>query len=203
MIESVHGWRVCDCRKREMSLKRMQRNGLRPGVMTFDNFKADNPTAVRLRDMAERFMSEYPDRSFGAFGQVGAGKTHVSIAVAQAMIDKGKAVVYMPYMEMVAELRAMAFDVDGRRERMNEFKNCSLLVIDDLFKGNPKDNDLDLMFEIINNRYLNRRPIVVSSEKLLDEVIAMDEGIGTRIKEMTEGCRVQVKRDIGNNRRMK
>lgn len=38
-------------------------------------------------------------------GQVGAGKTHLSIAIANSLMDDGVGVVYMPYRDVVTRLK--------------------------------------------------------------------------------------------------
>ena len=59
-----------------------------------------------------------------------------------------------------------------------------ILVIDDLFKNGAADADVRIIFEILNYRYLNRLPIIISSEMVSFELLDIDEAIGSRIREM-------------------
>ena len=59
------------------------------------------------------------------------------------------------------------------------------------------------MFEIINYRYLNFLPIIVSSEFTIEKMLEFDEGIGSRIYEMSKDYVVEIKNDIRNNYRSK
>ena len=61
----------------------------------------------------------------------------------------------------------------------------------------------DVMFEIINYRYLNFLPIIVSSEFTIEKMLEFDEGIGSRIYEMSKDYVVEIKNDIRNNYRSK
>ena len=47
---------------------------------------------------------------------------------------------------------------------MNRYKNARVLFIDDLFKGKITDSDINIMFELINFRYFNNLPVIVSCE---------------------------------------
>ena len=59
-------------------------------------------------------------------------------------------------------------------------------LIDDLFKGSISGSDVNIMFEIINFRYLNSLPVIASCEMGIDEIMKIDEAIGSRIYEMCE-----------------
>ena len=76
-----------------------------------------------------------------------------------------------------------------------------LLYIDDLLKGRTTDTDLNILYEIINYRYMNYGPMVISTEKTPEQLIDFDEAIGGRILEM---CRPYIIRLEGRelNHRM-
>lgn len=201
MVETENGWRVCDCKKRKITKAKMARNGFQAGKKTFDDFIVKDELSRELLRVGEKHI-ENPERGMAVLGQVGAGKTHVCLAVAQKLMDTGRDVVYMPYRDMITELKQHTFNYEGYTKLITELKKCETLVIDDLFKGRTIPNDLDILFQIINFRYLNDKPIIISSEKTMDELIQIDEAIGTRIKEMTQGNGFQIKKDKENNRRM-
>ena len=50
------------------------------------------------------------------------------------------------------------------------------------------------MFEIINYRYINKLPIIVSSEYSIDELLNFDEAIGSRIYEMCKDYLVEIEK---------
>ena len=84
-----------------------------------------------------------------------------------------------------------------------KYQVCEVLLIDDLFKGRLNESDVNIMFEIINYRYLNFLPIIVSSEFTIEKMLEFDEGIGSRIYEMSKDYVVEIKNDIRNNYRLK
>ena len=75
---------------------------------------------------------------------------------------------------------------------MDKFKNASVLLIDDLFKGKVNDSDINIMFEIINHRYLNNKPIICSSEFGKDDLLEFDQATGSRILEMSKDYLVEI-----------
>lgn len=206
-IEDNGFFRHCMCEKKRISEMRMKRNGLEAGTLTFKNFNVDTAIAKEMKSMADRYIAAYPDGSMAVLGQVGSGKTHVMIATAQTLIDKGKDVQYRSYVDMMATLRQNRYDEEGYQKLMDELKSCGLLVIDDLFKGYDSKsksalNDLTIVFEIVNNRYLNRKPVLISSEYSMSGLVDIDEAIGTRLYQMCEKYQLHISKDPHKNRRV-
>jgi len=48
------------------------------------------------------------------------------------------------------------------------------------------------MFEIINHRYFNNLPIIVSTEMKMEELLQVDEALGSRVIEMCKKYRVGI-----------
>ena len=80
-----------------------------------------------------------------------------------------------------------------RAEDLNRYKNARVLLIDDLFKGNITPSDINIIFEIINYRYFNNKPIIVSTEKYKSDLLKIDEAIGSRILEMCDKFNIEVR----------
>lgn len=70
-----------------------------------------------------------------------------------------------------------------------------------LLNGKVTEADINIMFEIINYRYLNGKPIIISSELFQEDLLKFDEAIGSRIIEMCKGRIVEI-RGIENNYRL-
>ena len=49
------------------------------------------------------------------------------------------------------------------------------------------------MFEIINYRYFNNAPMIISSEYFMNDILEFDEGIGSRIIEMCKGHIIELR----------
>jgi DNA replication protein DnaC len=73
------------------------------------------------------------------------------------------------------------------QNEMHKYKECPVLLIDDLYKGKTTESDINLVYEIINHRYLKGIPIILSCEYDMDKLLEFDEAIGSRIAEMCKG----------------
>ncbi len=86
---------------------------------------------------------------------------------------------------------------------MFNLKNTGLLFIDDFFRKTPTETDKAKIFDIINFRYLNNKPCIFSSEKILFEILSIDEAIGSRIFEKAKNFNIEIKKDFSKNYRLK
>ncbi len=140
----------------------------------------------------------------------------MSIALANILMQKGIAVLYMPYVEKIKELKDLnrlqsRHDVEDAcyDKAIAPLKTVRVLMIDDLFKrsedrynqANPAD--VRIMFEILNDRYLKGLPVIVSSELTLTEIIRIDEAFGGRLIEMCGEYCYEAEKDQRLNYRLK
>jgi len=109
----------------------------------------------------------------------------------------------MPYRDVITKIKQNMIDEEYYTKTISKYQLCEVLLIDDLFKGKINDSDINILFEIINYRYLNFLPIIVSSEFSIDRLLAFDEGVGSRIYEMAKDYVVEIEKDIRNNYRLK
>ena len=158
----------------------------------FDNFNYSYDMNVcnafaKAKSYVNNFNYESPssNKSIIFVGQVGSGKTHLSMAIANSLMKKGVGVLYMPYRDNIISLKQNMMDEEYYRKSINKFKKAKVLLVDDLFKGSITGSDVNIMFEIINYRYLNGLPLIVSCEKSIEEIINIDEAIGSRLYEMS------------------
>lgn len=145
-------------------------------------------------EYVKNFRSIEKDRcnSIMFIGQVGSGKTHLSLAIANELMDDGVGVLYMGYRDVITVVKQNIMDQVYYHRVMNRYKNARVLLIDDLFKGKISDSDINIIFEIVNYRYFNNLPVIVSSEKTVDELIDIDEAIGSRLIEMSKSYLVKI-----------
>lgn len=203
--EETNSVRPCKCREVKIYKRILEASGITQAFLqrTFDNFKPTNQITASAKAMAMDYVKKFDDirnsrnNSIAFLGQVGAGKTHLSIAIANELMKRNIGVKYMQYREDITRIKQVAMDEEAYAKEINKYKNATVLLIDDLYKnatyknraGYEYLNDADkrAMFEIINYRYFKNAPIIVSSEYLAEDILAFDEGIGSRILEMCEG----------------
>lgn len=126
-------------------------------------------------------------------GEPGCGKTHLSMAVSNQLISQDVPVLYFPHAEGMSELKS-TFSKNGEdslEDKLQQMRKVDLLVWDDLFKGRPIPTDWskEIVFDVLNYRYLNLLPTIISSELVMAQLLAVDNtgGIGSRILERGKG----------------
>ena len=130
-------------------------------------------------------------------GQVGSGKTHLSMAICNELMDRGVSIIYMGYRDAITSIKQNMLDSVYYNKVMNRYKNARVLFVDDLFKGKITDSDINIMFELINHRYFNNLPVIISSECGVDRLLGIDEAWGSRLVEMSKGRIVELRgRDL-------
>lgn len=136
-------------------------------------------------------------------GQPGSGKTHISIALAINLLKAKANVVYMPYRDTIITIKQNILDKETYMRSLLKYKQCQVLLIDDLYKGKVSGSDVNIMFEIINYRYLNHLPVIISSELSFKEILHYDEAVGSRLYEMSKNFIVTMDKGLAKNYRLK
>lgn len=176
--------------------------------LRFKNYKVYNQQTNAAKAMAVDYVKQFEviegkrNNSVAFLGQVGAGKTHLTMAIANELYDAGIGVLYMPYRTAITELKQLILDEENYQKKISQYKMARVLLIDDFAKGNRTGADVNAMFDIINDRYLNNRPFILSSEKDIDGLLEFDEAVGSRIIEMSKG-HIQLFTGAENNYRLR
>jgi DNA replication protein DnaC len=184
----------CNCFYKEQ-LKRMWLNfGVNPDkIKKLNAYETYDDVTTKAKEMARKYINDYKDESLALLGKPGAGKTHIILAIGAALLNKNIRVVYMPYLEVMMELKANSMDEENYIKIIEKYLNANLLIIDDLFKDKVKNGkllpsglteaDLKHIYRILNVRYNNHSPIIVSSECTPKMLMNLDEAIARRILE--------------------
>ena len=183
----------CECRIVKEAKDILRKSGISEEFRNkrFNNFNytIENQVYEAYKEAymyAKNFKSLEKERcnSIMFMGQVGAGKSHLSLAIANELMDNGVGVVYMSYREVITRLKQNIMDEVYYHRVMGKYKNARVLLIDDLFKGKVTESDVNIMFELLNFRYFNKLPLIVSCEMDVGMILNVDEAIGSRLVEM-------------------
>lgn len=201
--------RACKCQKTRAALKRAKRSGLDNIITeyTFDKFNDTEEWQRYVKNTAQAFCADDEYKWFYIGGQVGAGKTHICTAIAAHYIRAGLEVKYMLWSEEAKKLKSLVNDKSYQFE-IEIYKNIDVLYIDDFLKvkngENPTPADINLAFEIINHRLLDKDKItIISSEKTLDELMEYDEATMSRIYQRTGVYKLNIGKDRNKNYRLR
>ena len=192
----------CECRDLRVAEDILKKSGIGKEFRNkrFDNFDfSRNMAVMQGYKSAMEYENQFLDientrcNSIMFLGQVGSGKTHLSMAIANELMDRGIGVIYMGYRDSITNIKQNMLDSVYYNRVMNRYKGARVLFIDDLFKGKITESDINIMFELINHRYFNNLPMIVSSELSVGRLLDIDEALGSRLIEMTKGRVVELR----------
>lgn len=104
-------------------------------------------------------------------GGYGCGKTHLAAAIANFAVGIGVPTLFLTVPDLLDMLRFSYDSADTTFEdRFNEIRNASLLILDDFGTQNATGWAQEKLFQIINYRYINKLPLVVTTNLSLDEI---------------------------------
>lgn len=140
---------------------------------TMDNGISPRNKAEKIknscRKYAVNFTTSSPNIMF--MGGTGLGKTHLSLAIANVVINRGYSVVYGTTQNILGDLQNENF---GRDEniRYNEraVLNCDLLILDDLGTEFKSSYTVACLYNIINSRISSKLPTIISTNIGFDEL---------------------------------
>lgn len=129
---------------------------------------------------AFKYVREYCDKlckqrnGHGLFihGETGTGKSYLLACVANYLADK-MTVRYLVYADFLDELRATFGSRRGEgteQQLVDMVRNAEILLLDDLGVERPTEFALQYLAQIIDYRYRNKLPLLVSSNFTLEEL---------------------------------
>lgn len=179
---------ICVCRSVDVAEKARARlyalSSLdRLSHLTFENFSVTgNPKAKHAitqiekdnLEFARSLCQEFSERLTGWLlleGSYGCGKTHLAAAIANAAVTRGVPTLFITVPDLLDSLRfAYNSPETTFEERFNDIRSANLLVMDDFGTQNATGWGQEKLFQIINYRYINKLPTVVTTNLVLDEI---------------------------------
>lgn len=199
--------RPCECMEVRRTLTRARQSALSKGMLaryTFSKYEPKNDWQKKALKAAMEY-AKAPAGWFFIGGQPGAGKTHLCVAAMNRLLKAGWKGRYMEWRSAAQVLKA-AMNTPQYLPLMEQYEAAPLLYIDDLFKvqngGTVPPGDMNLAIELLYNRYNHpERLTIISSEFTLPQLMAMDEGLASRINERSGQNSLAISRGRGKNYR--
>lgn len=197
-------YKKCECMELDYINRLWQNFGIDPNeAKKLNEYKPFDNITQKAKDKAIDYITHFNEirstrqNSFGLFGQPGAGKSHIVIAIGAALLNNNNhiPVVYMPYVEATREIKSSSMDNEYYNKLINRYSRARVLVIDDLFKDKMRNGelikgatiteaDMKAVYPIINYRYSNFLPTIFSTEctpQILHDYL--DEALAGRVLE--------------------
>ena len=177
----------CECKLEEREVKRRRDFAELSGLdiledWTFTTFDPDVPRVRRAYEICLEY-AQNPDGWLLLMGRYGCGKTHLAAAVANHVVDQQRLFpLFTVVPDLLDYLRATFAPnrTESYDERFNEVRNAGLLILDDLGTENSTPWATEKLFQIINHRYNQRKPTIITTNRDLD---VLDPRIASRIKD--------------------
>jgi DNA replication protein DnaC len=166
----------CECKLAEKELRRIEELERISNLELFRDktFESFNPDIPGVRRAYLRAV-EYARRPQGwliLFGNYGAGKTHLAAAIANVALRRQTRVLFAIVPDLLDHLRATfgpssEVEYDDRFETIRE---VPLLILDDLGTENATSWAREKLFQIINYRYNDALPTVITSNRKPEDI---------------------------------
>ena len=176
--------------KRKRADKLLGQSGLgkRFAQRRFETFNVTEETKQVYNacvDFCENFTSE--SKGLRLVGGYGVGKTHLVASIIHRLAEKGIAAVFVVVPEL---LRAIRRGFNQPNEAADELvkltEEAELLILDDLGAEKPSDWVQEQLYVIINRRYENMLPTIITTNCTMNELKdRVGERTASRIIEMT------------------
>ena len=151
---------------REMrTIERRIKNARFPVRKTLDDFQWSWPKKINRLQIQNLFRLDFiaTCTNLVMIGNVGLGKTHLSIALGHAACTGGHSVLFTTAVDVINTLTAAQSAGQLKRE-IRRYLKPAVLIVDELGYLPIDKHGADLLFQIISERY-ERAPIVITTNR--------------------------------------
>lgn len=180
----------------EAAKKEAQKNEERPGVVektrdlllnpkfSFENFVVGSSN--RLAHAACVAVAETPGKTYNPlflYGGVGLGKTHLIQAIGNEVLraNPKKKVMYVSSEKFTTEF-IQSVQSGKANEFKNLYRNCDLLLVDDIQFLAGKEGTQEEFFHTFNTLYQNTKQIVISSDRPPKAISGLEDRLVSRFE---------------------
>jgi DNA replication protein DnaC len=157
-------------------LFKQSRLGERFKARTFGNFKLNDQnkaayeTALKYATEFDKYKSQGIGLIFN--GTYGTGKTHLAAAITNQLLNRGIPVIFGTTITLLGKLKeSYSGEVkESESEIIDLYSTIELLVLDDLGKERVNEWVLEKLYLIINARYENNLPLIVTTNYNIDDL---------------------------------
>lgn len=175
---------LCKCYKQERFNQLFDESGIK-GTMrdkSFSNFDVSfykDPQGMakkvkRCKEFVENLIHKKEQNNLFFAGEVGRGKTHLSLAIANTAIKKGITVIYKRIDDLLDVIREHKYEREfnsyEKNNQLQYLREVELLVIDDLGTENLTPFAESQIRMIVEDRNVLNKPWIINSNLVIEEL---------------------------------
>ena len=182
------GSQMCSCLQELCRQEQVKRLALLADPNArFENFRLDYYTEIpdsklgasprklmeRTLNSCRKYAAEFSLSSGNLLfsGNTGLGKTFLSACIAREVAAKGFSVCYESAHHLFGKLERNRFEPSAQtRQQVAQIMDCDLLIIDDLGTELPGNFVTAALYNLINDRILAGKPMIVSTNLNVQEL---------------------------------
>lgn len=207
----------CECFQKLCGTLRAREinNNSKLNLSTFETFSLgyykgnDYITMKKIFNYAIEYIENFSSdsKSLLFLGETGLGKTHLSLAIANVVIQKGYSVLYDSSINILRNIEKEHFNHEYTTEIADLVMDTDLLIIDDLGTEYETKFYSSTVYNIINTRLNKNKPTIISTNMNFEAIKRRyDERVVSRLTSMYtclefkgEDVRLQIKhRNVPN-----
>lgn len=171
---------------------------------TFKNYKITDKNKKayeNVKKYTNKLINGETNMGLFITGTYGVGKTYLASCIANETIKNNITVIFGTLIQLLDFIKDTYKDYNtSDKEYLDLYSSIDLLIIDDLGKEKPTEWVLEKLFLIVNNRYNNYLPIVITTnynrnqlrERLcINKNYSIVDSIISRLYEMC--CGIEIK----------
>jgi DNA replication protein DnaC len=157
-------------RRKQTRLQRCTRSAHFPFFKTIDEFDFTLQSTLRQSLIGSYLGPDFvtEGRSLILHGKTGRGKTHLAVAIGYRAIQNGFEALFTTAAELIEDL-SNAGKRGTLQESLATYTHPHVLVIDEVGYLTYGPDAANVLFHVVNDRHLRKRPMIFTTNKSLNE----------------------------------
>jgi len=157
-------------RRKQTRLQRCTRSAHFPFFKTIDEFDFTLQSTLRESVIGSYLGLDFvtEGRSLILHGKTGRGKTHLAVAIGYRAIQNGFETLFTTAAELIEDL-SNASKRGHLQESLATYTHPHVLVIDEVGYLTYGPDAANVLFHVVNDRHLKKRPMIFTTNKPLTE----------------------------------